>query len=271
MTAWTARTIAFGGETLTVHEAGPADAPPVLILHDELGVPAFQKWHGELAKTRRLILPALPGFTPPRIAWVWQLRDLIPVLGTVLRDVADGPVDVIGISLGGWIAAEMAVQNPAQFKRMVLVAPFGIKVDQKDGVIADMFLMTSAEYIRAGFADPDSVEEFGPLFSDVTPEVIEAWEDARIETAQLGWQPYMHSPAMAQLLPAAGDLPTLVVWGDKDVIVPRAAAAAFADGLPGGRLEVLAGIGHHPELEDRNAFLALVEDFLATTELEAAA
>jgi pimeloyl-ACP methyl ester carboxylesterase len=255
---WQTRIVQLGAAPVTVLEAGEGE--PLLILHDELGAPRRQAWHAELAKTRRLILPLIPGFASPRLPWVRGVRDVAVLMGQLLRELELGQVDAIGISFGGWLAAEMAVQNPTQFRRLVLVAPFGLK--PSEGVIADMFLMSSAEYIRASFADAGAVEEFSALFGEAGPEQIEAWEDARIECAQLGWQPYMHEPAMGPLLAAAGPLPVLVVWGDADAIVPEAAVRAYAQGLPSARLEVMHGCGHKPELERPKAFLKAVSQFL---------
>jgi pimeloyl-ACP methyl ester carboxylesterase len=258
MAEWQARTVQLGDVQLTVREAG--DGPPLLILHDELGAPGWQGWHEELSKRRKLILPVIPGFQGERLKWARGVRDIAVLYGHLLRVLQVAPVDVIGFSFGGWVAAEMAVQNPGQFRRLMLVAPFGLKPSK--GVIADMFLMSSAEYIRASFADAQAVQEFPVLFGDAGPGQIEAWEDARIECAQLGWQPYMHEPAMEPLLQAAGALPALVVWGDKDAIVPEAAARAYVEGLPNAKLEVLPGCGHKPELERPNRFLELTTGFL---------
>lgn len=259
MAEWKVRTVDLGDVQLAVQEAG--DGPPLVIFHDELGAPGWQAWHEAVAKRRRLILPLIPGFQGERIKWIANVRDAAVLFGRLLRELKLGPVDAVGFSFGGWLAAEMALQNPAQFKRLALVAPFGLKAPGGD--IADMFLMSSAEWIRAGFADPDATAEFAALYGSAGPEQVEAWEDARVECAQLGWQPYMHHPAMAQLLPAAGDLPVLVAWGDKDVLTPRSAVEAYARGFPKGRLEVLAGCGHRPEIERREAFLDLLNTFLA--------
>jgi pimeloyl-ACP methyl ester carboxylesterase len=257
MAEWQTRSVALGAVQLAVHEAG--EGLPLLVLHDELGPPGWQAWHAEVATRRRLIVPVIPGFRGDRVTWLRNMRDVAVLLGQLLRELGLGPVDAIGLSFGGWLAAEMAVQNPGQFRRLTLVAPFGLK--PSEGVIADMFLMTSAEYIRASFADPTAVAEFPALFGDAGPELIESWEDARVECAQLGWQPYMHEPAMEMLLPAAGQLPVLVVWGDQDAIVPEAAVRAYAQGLPNARLEVLPGCGHRPELERSERFAALTRDF----------
>ena len=224
MAGWTERTIVVAGVELAVLEAGRG--APLLVLHDELGPGDWLDWHANLALERRLIMPVIPGFRSARVSWITGVRHIAALFGGLLRDLAPGGVDVIGLSFGGWVAAEMAVQNSAQFSRMILVAPFGLKAPE--GAIADMFLMSSAEYIRAGFSKPDEVAEFARIYGNPGPDAIEAWEDARIECAQLGWQPYMHEPAMEPLLPLAGRLPSLVIWGEDDAVVPRSVAQAYA-------------------------------------------
>jgi pimeloyl-ACP methyl ester carboxylesterase len=143
---------------------------------------------------------------------------------------------------------------------MALVAPFGIK--PSDGFIADMYIGTTAEYLKLSIAQPEAGGEFAALFNSATPEVIESWEDARVETAQLAWEPYMNNPALEHHLPGLIGLPSLILWGEKDAILPRSAAEAYARAIPSARLEVLSGCGHRPEIERRDAFVAALRSFL---------
>ncbi len=256
-TDWQERTIEIDGVALTLLEAG--SGRPLLVLHDELGPSSWSKWHGELSASRKLIMPVAPGFRGERIKWMRNVTDLSRFYGRMLREQKLGPIDVVGFSFGGWVGAEMAVNDPAQFRRMVLVAPFGIK--PSEGVITDMYIVTTAEYLRSSVADPGKTEEFGPLFNAASPQKIESWEDARIETAQLAWEPYMHNPALAQHVRGLAGLPTLVIWGERDAILPRSAAEAYADGVPGAKLQVLAGCGHRPEIERRKEFVEIVNRF----------
>ena len=109
------------------------------------------------------------------------------------------PVDVIGFSAGGFIAAEMAAADPRIFSRMVLVAPMGIK--PSEGEIKDIFPITIRTHLRATVADPAGTPEFAKLYGgEMTPAQFEAFEDARAETARIGWEPYMHDPALPHLL-----------------------------------------------------------------------
>lgn len=259
MSGWNERTVRIDDVNIVVSEAG--SGTPLLILHDELGPAQWQQWHEEVSKTHKLIMPAHPGFRGGRVEWVRNMRDLSCFYARLLREENVGPVDVIGFSFGGWLAAEMSVNNPAQFKRMVLVAPFGIK--PTDGYIADMFLMTSAEYLRASFVNPEATAEFATLFAAPTPELIESWEDARLECAKLAWQPYMFEPSLPHLLAGVGNLPALVICGDGDEIVPVSAAQAYASAIPNCRIEVVKDCGHRPEIERRADFVSIATKFFA--------
>ena len=256
-TGWIERNIDVDGVTVTLLEAGRGR--PLLILHDELGHSAWSGWHEDLASRRQLLMPIAPGFRGERVKWMRNVTDLSRFYGRMLREQKLGPIDVIGFSFGGWVGAEMAVNNPQQFRRMILVTPFGIK--PTEGVIKDMYIGTTAEYLKGSVADPERTEEFGRLFNTASPQTIESWEDARIETAQLAWEPYMHNPSLVHHVRGLAGLPTLIIWGDLDTVLPRSAAQAYADNLPEAALKVLKGCGHRPELERRGEFVELITRF----------
>ena len=126
---------------------------PLLVLHEELGYPGWLRWHSALAQNHTLHIPLHPGFgTSPRVEWVSSVRDLAGFYARVLQDMGLIPIDVIGFSLGGWIVAEMAANCAQQFRRMVLVAPAGIRPPEGD--IMDMFTVSARAYLNASVHDP---------------------------------------------------------------------------------------------------------------------
>lgn len=252
------RAVEVAGSEVTLLEAG--DGPPLLVLHEELGPPHLCAWHEALARTRRLIVPVHPGFRGPRIKWMRSVRDLAAFYGFLLRQEGLAGCDVVGVSFGGWVAAEMAVGDPRLFRRMALVAPFGVK--PKTGFIMDMFPITSLDYLRASVADPDGTPELEKLYGEASPRQIEDWEDARTECARLGWEPYMHNPSLPDLLGGVTGLPTLVLWGEKDAILPQDAARTYAASIPGAKLKTFPGVGHRPEIEATGEFLTELQGFL---------
>jgi pimeloyl-ACP methyl ester carboxylesterase len=171
-------------------------------------------------------------------------------------------VDVIGFSLGGWIAAEMAVFDARQFRRMVLVAPTGIRPPQ--GEIKDLFTVPARTYLNASVHSIEGTPEFNKLYGgEQTPAQFEAWEDARAETSRLAWEPYMFNPSLPQLLEGVAGLPTLLGWGKQDVVVPLSAGEAYHKSIASSEFLVLDGCGHKPEIEKQAEFTERVKKFLA--------
>ena len=125
---------------------------PLLVLHDELGHPGWLKWHAALARNHTLIIPLHPGFGRTAAPeWIRSIRDLAGLYSILVRQQKLMPIDVIGFSLGGWIAAEMAAGNPDQFRRMILVGACGIRPTQ--GEIRDIFQMMAPDQLRTSVLD----------------------------------------------------------------------------------------------------------------------
>src|SRR5499426_2775621 len=236
---------------------------PLLVLHEELGHPGWLRWHAALAQSHTLHIPLHPGFgTSPRVEWVSSVRDLACLYARVLQEMGLSPIDVIGFSLGGWIAAEMAANCAQQFRRMVLVAPAGIRPSEGD--IMDMFTVSARAYLHASVHDPAQTSEFLLLYGgDPTPEQFEAWEEARAETARLAWRPYLYNPSLGPLLEGVRGLPTLVLWGRQDKVVPVSVAEVFKKSIPGAQLVVFDNCGHRPEVEKQTEFTQQLQRFLA--------
>ena len=171
------------------------------------------------------------------------------------------PSTWLAFPLGGWIAAEMAAANPQQFRRMVLVAPTGVR--PTEGEIMDMFIVTARTYLDASVHDPENAPEFSTLYGgEATPEQFEAWEDSRTEASRLAWRPYMHNPSLSHLLEGVADLPTLLVWGREDRIVPFSAGHVYNKSIAGSELAMFEECGHRPEIEKYQEFIDRVQDFL---------
>jgi len=135
---WSEEITHVAGTDLAIIKGG--QGKPLLVLHEEMGHPGWLNWHAALAKERTVLIPIQPGFgRSPRIEAIRNVHELVLFYSWMLRDMNLAPVDVIGFSLGGWAAAEMAVANPRQFRKMVLVAPLGIK--PPEGEIFDIFVV----------------------------------------------------------------------------------------------------------------------------------
>jgi pimeloyl-ACP methyl ester carboxylesterase len=258
---WAEQKTPVAGIELSLIRGGSGQ--PLLVLHEELGAPGWLEWHSALARERLILIPLHPGFgRTPRVEWISNLRDLACFYARFLREQALAPIDVIGFSLGGWLAAEMAVNDPRQFRKMVLVAPAGIRPPR--GEIMDMFMLPAQGYLRASVRDPQATAEFATLYGGGrSAEQFEAWEDARAETARLAWQPYLFNPSLPHLLEGVSGLPTLLIWGRDDSVVPLSAGEAYAKSIAGSKLVVFDHCGHRPEIERPADFIKQVRTFIS--------
>jgi len=135
MTAPVDEIIRTGGIDLAIIKGG--SGKPLLMLHDELGYPGWMTWNTRISEQRTLLIPLQPGFgKTPRVDWISSYRDLACFYARMLREQRLDPIDVIGFSAGGYIAAEMVASDPRIFRRMVLVAPMGINRPQARSLIS---------------------------------------------------------------------------------------------------------------------------------------
>lgn len=253
------KVVDVGGVGVVTLEGG--SGRPLLMLHDELGFPGWMGWNEALAGSHRFVVPLQPGFgRTERVEWFTSVRDVAAFYARMLREWGQGPVDVVGFSMGGWIAAEMAAADPSLFERMVLVAPLGIR--PVEGEILDFLAMTMRRHVMATVSNKGAGEVALMYGGGISPEQFELFEAARAESSRLAWEPFMHDRSLPQRLAGVQGLDSLIVWGEKDQVVPQACAEAYAQAIPCARLEVIPGAGHRPEIENRDLFVTLVSEFL---------
>jgi pimeloyl-ACP methyl ester carboxylesterase len=258
---WKQQVERVGDVELAVIKGG--QGRPLLVLHEEMGHPGWLKWHSALARDRTLLIPQHPGFgATPMVEWLSNMRDLACFYARYLHEQKLAPIDVIGFSLGGWLAAEMAVNNSALFRRMILVAPMGIR--PPTGQIMDMFTVSGIRYVRSSVLDSKSTPEFSQLYGgDGAVGQFEAFDEVRAMSARLAWQPYMHNPSLPHLLEDVSNLPSLLIWGKDDAVVPISAGEVYTKRLRESRLAALDRCGHRPEIEQTQSFVREVTSFLA--------
>ena len=249
---------AAGAEMLML-KGGSGD--PLLVLHDEMGQPGWLQLHEQLAQDYTVYAPSLPGFgVTARLDWVMNMRDIATWTLWALEDIGLTNSNVVGFSLGGWLAAEMATQSPQAFRKMALAAPAGIL--PPTGEILDMFLIVSKQFITAGFHDLDAAGEFQTVCPDEpSPEQVELWETAREEACRLTWRPYMHDRSLPHRLGRVKDLPSLIVWGRNDEVVPPSAGEVYNSSIAGSRFVTLENCGHRSDVERTAALTTLLKEF----------
>lgn len=253
--AWTEARVSAAGVMLHLAEAG--SGPPLLVLHHDIGSPAPLPFFDELARNFRVLVPHHPGYgRSERPAWLRSVRDVAVIYQGLLADRGISSHALIGLGFGGWIAAEMATMAPRDLRGLLLVGAMGLKPPVGD--ILDQALLSYLDYARAGFHDPKAFER---VFGAVTTEQLVEWDICREMSFRIAWKPYMYSQTLPHLLGAVR-VPSLLVWGDDDKVVPLSAGELYRSLLPGARLEIVRACGHCVDMERPDELAALVQKFL---------
>jgi pimeloyl-ACP methyl ester carboxylesterase len=192
--------------------------------------------------------------------WMESIDDLARFYLWFLDEINLSRVHLLGHSIGGWTAAEMAVMNPRVIERLVLVAPAGLRPDR--GEILDIFYHPPDQLLGLTVHDPSTVPEWPELFgAPPTGEQLDIAMRNRETTARLTWKPYMFNPRLPHFLSRV-KMPALIVWGREDRIVPVVCGEQYERALIDGRLVVLEQCGHLPPIEKPAEFARLVLEFL---------
>jgi pimeloyl-ACP methyl ester carboxylesterase len=244
---------------LSVRSDRAGRGPAVAVLHHSFGSPGWLPFQDELSSDHEVHAVDVPGFgRSDRPDWARDVRDLAALVGLWIDHQDRGPMTLVGLGFGAWVAAELATFSPSRVERLVLVSPMGILPGT--GRIADQALLTHAQYVRAAFADPDAFESaFGAVLTD---ETLLQWDLNREMVFRVAWKPYMYNRRLEPLLPEV-TAPTLVVCGGADAIVPLECGQRYAALLPNSRFELVAGAGHAVAFERPTELAALVRRHVA--------
>lgn len=231
---------------------------PVLYLHGAEGAaglgPACEAF-GPQYSTWMPVHPGYGGSTLP--SWLDNVADLANFyLDFLVAQQLEG-VHLVGHDLGGWIAADLAVRDCSRLASLTLVSAQGIHVQ---GVpMVDVFLRSDDVLAQDSYRDAAIARRMLDLQAKADAVAIGEKE----VTARLTWSPRGHDPHLAKWLHRIA-VPTLVVWGADDRILPPAYGEAWRAMLPGARLEVLADCGHSPLIEQPQAFAQAFDAFASS-------
>ncbi|MBI3756863.1 MAG: alpha/beta hydrolase [Deltaproteobacteria bacterium] len=253
------RWLTVHGVQLEVLERG--QGRPILVLHGEDGLDAKAPFLDHLATLGRVIAPSHPGYGRSPAS---ESIDTVDGLSYLYLDFLTAQnlsdVIVIGSSLGGWLAAEMAVKSTERIAKLILVAPLGIKIgDRETRDIPDIFALPADEVLRLKYRDPAIATVDYAALSDDELTVLARNREA---TALYAWEPYFHNPKLRRRLHRIM-VPTLLLWGAQDhFVTPGYYGAAYREAIPRARLEIIETAGHLPQVEQPKAFADRVRAFL---------
>src|SRR2546425_1388631 len=246
------------GVPALVREAGTG--APILFLHG----PEDPQWSPALARLAadfRVVAPDHPGMgRTPLPASFDAVSDLVDHYLDLIDVRRLGDATVVGVSFGGWIAAELAVALGPRLRRLVLVDAAGLRVGDAD--LPEVYLMPDDELARFLVADPAHARLVFPPTDDAG--VFERRIVQRATLARFTWQPYWHNPKLAGRLRRIA-APTLVLWGSHDRFIPLAHAHELQARIPSATMRVLEGAGHLPHLEQPDRFADAVAAFAGGT------
>jgi pimeloyl-ACP methyl ester carboxylesterase len=248
----------IGPVPVTYTESGTGQ--PVLLLHGGAGpfsVAGFATLMS--AADYRVIVPVHPGFDgTPRPPELTTIAGLAAVYASLLRELDLTDVCVIGNSIGGWIAAELALAESAaadcRVNSVVLADAAGLQIDRAP--IPDFFALTLDQVAELSYFNPDAFR--------INPAALPAERVAAMTANRAALLEYagtaMADPGLRDRLTAIA-IPVLIVWGAADRMIPVEHGRAYAGAIPGAHLRIITHAGHLPQLEAPDELLAAVREF----------
>jgi pimeloyl-ACP methyl ester carboxylesterase len=232
---------------------------PVLFLHGAQGFAGSGPALELLAARFDVLAPDLPGFGHSDAPdWIDDVPDLAFFLLDALAALDLRAVNLVGQSIGGWAAMEMAIRSTARMKSLTLVGAAGIRVEGAPRT--DMFMVTQDELAALLFAGDGGTKWNAELQS--TPELHDIFDRNRFAAAKLSWQPRLFNPKLAKWLHRI-DRPTHIIWGEQDKIIPPPYAAALKGLIPGASLRMVPNAGHLLHVERPDIFADETARFIA--------
>ena len=171
-------------------------------------------------------------------------------------------VRTIGFSMGGWIAAELVATCSNAVGKLMLVGAAGVK--PQEGEITDIFIISPAQVLELQFQDTSQVPDYDATYGrELSPEEQLTADLNREMAVRLTWKPYMYDPRLAGGLLKRVNVPTRMVWGRQDSIVPVECGTIYQESIPGSDLVVIENCGHSPQVEKPDEFIKAALEFLA--------
>jgi pimeloyl-ACP methyl ester carboxylesterase len=229
---------------------------PLIFLHGASGHVGWLPFLDALSQRFDVIAPEHPGFgASDDPAWLDRPSDLAYFYLDLMAQLRLERVHLIGTSLGGWIAAELAVRNTARLASLTLVCAVGITAG--GAVMDDMFRMSAEENARRFYFDPARVQR---RLENLKVADARLLVRNRSTVVRLSYPSFVNLDLEKWLHRI--DVPTLLLWGENDGLVPPKFGEAFRRLIPNSALNIIAQAGHAPFEEQPEAFLARFDGFL---------
>jgi pimeloyl-ACP methyl ester carboxylesterase len=267
------------------HDVGhrrAGDGEAVLLIHGLAG--SSRTWRAvqpALTRTHDVIAPDLLGHgESAKPMGDYSLGAFASGLRDLLAELDVPSATIVGHSFGGGVAMQLAYQHPELCDRLVLVGSGGL--GREVSWLLRLVTLPGAEHLmplvfpRLVADRGDDVGRFMARVGLRAPRLGEMWRayaslsgaqnrKAFVRTIRGVIEPGGQTVSALDRLYLAAHLPTLIVWGDRDEIIPVSHAHAAHDAIPGSQLSILEGVGHFPHVEAPERFLSVLTDFLAST------
>jgi pimeloyl-ACP methyl ester carboxylesterase len=255
------RQVRISGVDLEVWESGKSDkARTVLLLHPGDGFDPAAPHVAALASQFRVIAPSHPGFgRSSRPKSISTVDDLSYLYLDFIEAQGLDQIVVLGLSFGGWIAAEIAVKSTARIAGLCLVDTLGAKfADPMTREIFDLFSVPHYEQARHLYHAPLLQQQ---TYAHLDDETATRMARNHESFALFGWAPTLHNPKLAGRLHRI-KVPTHLIWGAQDRVVPTEYGRKWAQAIPGAAMEVIENAGHYPQVEQADHFVTAVSRFV---------
>lgn len=259
------------GADLHVRDEGPRDAPAVIMLHGfGASLYTWEPWAQALSRTHRVVSLDLPGsgLSPPDPEDDYTDTRVLALLTALMDQKGIERASLIGNSIGGRIAWRMAAAHPDRVDRLVLIAPDGFASPgfEYDTAPDVPMMMEAMRYaLPRSMLRSNLAQSYGDP-SRLSDATVDRYYDLMLAPgSRAALLERMRQTVLTDPVPVLETIsaPVLLVWGEKDALIPVANAQDYLDHLPDARLVTFPGLGHVPHEEAPEETLPPVADFLA--------
>lgn len=236
--------------------------PPLVFLHGAGGLPPmWLPFFETLSAKFDVLVPEHPGFgasdDPEAIK---NIHDLAYYYLDFFEALDLRGAHLIGNSMGGWTAAELAVRSCSRLASLTLISPAGVRI--KGIPVGDNFIWAPDESIRNLYYDQAIAERLIALPPPADDAALDSLLQNRLAATKFGWEPRWLNPSLEKWLHRIS-VPTHVLWGNDDKLLPAAYAKSWSAKVPNCKVSMIEHCGHLPHIERADVVADSVLTFLA--------